>query len=85
MVLGHCMYVCIRRAFADVQTVLLQLTLNFLFITSCLKKLLWLSYFLKMRKTVLEVEYPLIEGQLALIDRQLERAEKLLNWQSEGK
>ena len=41
-------------------------------------------YFLQVRKTVLEVEYPLIEGQLAEIDQGLEQAEKSLNWENEG-
>ena len=38
----------------------------------------------QVRKTVLEVEYPLIEGQLAEIDQGLEQAEKSLNWENEG-
>ena len=38
----------------------------------------------KVRKTVLEVEYPLIEGQLEEIDIQLEKAEESLNWQNES-
>ena len=38
----------------------------------------------KVRETVLEVEYPLIEGQLEQIDVQLQKAEKDLNWNSEG-
>lgn len=39
----------------------------------------------KVRKTILEVEYPLIEGQLEEIDVQLEKAEESLSWQSDGK
>ena len=38
----------------------------------------------KIRETVLEVEYPLIEGQLEEIDTQLQKAEQDLNWNSEG-
>jgi len=38
----------------------------------------------KVRKTVLEVEYPIIENQLDDIDRLLLRAEKELSWNSEG-
>lgn len=38
----------------------------------------------KVRQTVLEVEFPLIEGQLEGIDVTLEKAEKSLNWNSEG-
>ena len=38
----------------------------------------------RVRSTVLEVEYPLIESQLAAIDQQLERAISELNWTSEG-
>ena len=37
-----------------------------------------------IRETVLDVEYPLIEGQLNDIDVQLERAISELNWTSEG-
>ena len=39
----------------------------------------------KVRNSVLEVEYPLIEGQLEEIDNQLLQAEKDLNWTSDGK
>ena len=45
---------------------------------------LTVQWYNKVRKTVLEVEFPLIEGQLQEIDQQLERAEKTLNWNSEG-
>lgn len=38
----------------------------------------------KVRQTVLEVEYPLIEHQLAEIDLQLHKAENELTWKSEG-
>lgn len=37
-----------------------------------------------IRETVLDVEYPLIEGQLNDIDVQLERAISELNWTSES-
>lgn len=38
----------------------------------------------KVRTSILEVEYPLIEGQLEEIDEQLQKAEKSLNWNSDG-
>ena len=38
----------------------------------------------KVRNTILEVEFPLVEGQLQEIDVQLEQAEKSLNWESDG-
>ncbi len=37
-----------------------------------------------MRETTLEVEFPLIEGQLEEIDVILEKAEKDLTWNSDG-
>ena len=43
------------------------------------------AWYNKVRQTVLEVEYPLIEGQLQSIDSQLERAEKDLYWNSQGR
>ena len=46
---------------------------------------LTVQWYNKVRETVIEVEYPLIDGQLAEIDAQLEKAEKDLNWNSEGK
>jgi dynein heavy chain, axonemal len=39
----------------------------------------------KIRETVAEVEYPLIEGQLQEIDGQLSDAEKKLTWATSGK
>lgn len=39
----------------------------------------------KVRNTILEVEFPLVEGQLQDIDVQLEQAEKSLNWESHGR
>lgn len=45
---------------------------------------LTVQWYNKVRRTVLEVEFPLIEGQLQDIDVQLEQAEKSLNWESEG-
>ncbi len=45
---------------------------------------LTVAWYNKIRTTVLEVEFPLIEGQLADIDRNLERAEKSLNWNADG-
>lgn len=38
----------------------------------------------KVLKTVLEVEYPLIQGQLQGIDLKLKEAEETLNWKTEG-
>ena len=38
----------------------------------------------KVHETILDVEQPLIAGQLAAIDGQLERAISELNWTSEG-
>uniref|UniRef100_A0A672V7V5 Dynein axonemal heavy chain 17 n=1 Tax=Strigops habroptila TaxID=2489341 RepID=A0A672V7V5_STRHB len=38
----------------------------------------------KVLKTVLEVEYPLIQGQLQDIDLKLKEAEETLNWKMEG-
>ena len=45
---------------------------------------LTVQWYNKVRETVIEVEYPLVEGQLNDIDAQLERAEKELNWNGEG-
>ena len=45
---------------------------------------LTVSWYNKIRQTVLEVEHPLIDGQLKTIDEQLEQAEHTLNWNSEG-
>ena len=38
----------------------------------------------KVRTSVLEVEFPLIEGQLAEIDSKLQQAETSLNWNTDG-
>ena len=38
----------------------------------------------KVKETLLDVEEPLIKGQLSDIDTQLERAVSELNWTSEG-
>jgi dynein heavy chain len=38
----------------------------------------------QVRETILDVEYPLIQTQLAQIDTQLEKAISQLNWTSEG-
>ncbi len=38
-----------------------------------------------VRSTLLPVEHPLVEGQLAEIDEQLEMGISQLNWTSEGK
>lgn len=45
---------------------------------------LTVQWYNKVRKTVLEVEYPLIESQLDEIDVQLKQAEESLNWENEG-
>ena len=45
---------------------------------------LTVHWYNKIRETVLEVEFPLIEKQLEDIDAQLLKAEKDLNWNSEG-
>lgn len=39
----------------------------------------------KIRETVAEVEYPLIERQLQTIDQQLAEAEEKLTWATPGK
>lgn len=38
----------------------------------------------KVLKTVLEVEYPLIQGELRDIDLKLKEAEEMLSWKMEG-
>ena len=38
----------------------------------------------QVRETILDVEYPLVQNQLAEIDTQLERAISQLNWTNEG-
>jgi dynein heavy chain, axonemal len=45
---------------------------------------LTVSWYNKIRETVLEVEYPIIEGQLQIIDTQLQQAEGELNWTIDG-
>ena len=45
---------------------------------------LTVKWYNKIRETVLEVEYPLIEAQLEEIDVQLQRAENNLNWNTDG-
>ncbi|KAK6170907.1 hypothetical protein SNE40_019193 [Patella caerulea] len=45
---------------------------------------LTVQWYNKVRNTILEVEYPLIETQLQDIDVQLEKAESSLNWNSQG-
>lgn len=46
---------------------------------------LTVAWYNKVRETLLDVEFPLVEGQLQNIDNQLEQAEKSLNWNSDGK
>ena len=45
---------------------------------------LLLLYYFRVRETVIEVEYPLVESQLKELDEQLEKAIHQLNWTSEG-
>ncbi|XP_048343352.1 dynein axonemal heavy chain 9-like [Sphaerodactylus townsendi] len=45
---------------------------------------LMVTWYNKILCTVLEVEYPLIQGQLEVIDVQLRDAEETLNWKTEG-
>jgi len=42
-------------------------------------------YYNRIRETVLEVEYPLIEDQLSDIDKKLTHAENSLTWNSPGR
>uniref|UniRef100_A0A8C5WIH4 Dynein axonemal heavy chain 17 n=1 Tax=Leptobrachium leishanense TaxID=445787 RepID=A0A8C5WIH4_9ANUR len=42
------------------------------------------NWYNKIIKTVLEVEYPLVEGQLKEIDVRLKNAEETLNWKTDG-
>ena len=42
------------------------------------------AWYNKVRETLLDVEFPLVEGQLQGIDNQLQQAETNLNWNSEG-
>lgn len=46
---------------------------------------LTVAWYNKVRQTVLEVEFPLVEQQLADIDKQLMQAEQALNWTNDGK
>uniref|UniRef100_A0ABM5FM48 Dynein axonemal heavy chain 9 isoform X2 n=1 Tax=Pogona vitticeps TaxID=103695 RepID=A0ABM5FM48_9SAUR len=45
---------------------------------------LMVTWYNKILRTVLEVEYPLVQRQLQEIDAQLREAEETLNWKSEG-
>ena len=45
---------------------------------------LTVKWYNKVREETLEVEFPLIEGQLEEIDQQLKKALEELNWNSEG-
>jgi len=45
---------------------------------------LLIYFYNKIRQTVLEVEYPLIEGRLSDIDEKLLQAENSLTWNSPG-
>jgi len=53
-----------------------------LFVTNLDLLVLWYN---KIRRTVLEVEFPIIESQLAVIDQQLERGESGLDWTDDSK
>ena len=46
---------------------------------------LTVTWYNKIRATVLEVEYPIIQEQLEDIDQQLQQAESGLNWISDGR
>jgi dynein heavy chain len=46
---------------------------------------LTVQWYNKVMTTVLQVEFPLVEQQLADIDVQLKQAEESLNWENEGK
>ena len=39
----------------------------------------------KIRQTVLEVEFPIIEGQLVALDTMLDKAENEIDWTNEGR
>lgn len=43
-----------------------------------------LSHPLQVMQSVLDVELPLVQGQLRDIDAQLKKAEETLNWNSQG-
>lgn len=45
---------------------------------------LMVTWYNKILQTILEVEYPLVQGQLQAIDIQLREAEETLNWKTEG-
>lgn len=42
------------------------------------------NWYNKVMKTLLEVEFPLVEEELQTIDLQLKAAEETLNWKTEG-
>lgn len=42
------------------------------------------AWYNKIRQTLLEVEFPLVESRLKNIDKHLEKAEQDLNWNSAG-
>lgn len=42
------------------------------------------NWYNKVMKTLLEVEFPLVAGELRNIDLHLRAAEEALNWKSEG-
>lgn len=46
---------------------------------------LTVRWYNKVRNTVLQVEFPLIEGQLTEIDLEIETAETTLHWKDDGK
>lgn len=77
-------------------TISLVISQNFIIITvigniflGCRKYIsnldLTVQWYNKIRSTVIEVEFPLVESQLADIDTQLMKAEKDLDWNSEGR
>lgn len=42
------------------------------------------TVWLQVMHSVLDVEHPLVQGQLRDIDAQLQKAEESLNWNSQG-
>ena len=45
---------------------------------------LMVRWYNKVRHTVIQVEFPLIEGQLAELDVELQEAETTLHWKDDG-
>ena len=45
---------------------------------------LMVRWYNKVRQTVIQVEFPLIQGQLAELDVELRQAESTLHWKNDG-